>query len=38
MREWIQINLVNFEDYRKYVSVFDKSIRYVSSQALVDKA
>jgi hypothetical protein len=38
MREWIQINLINSEDYRKYISVFDESIRYVSSQALVDEA
>jgi hypothetical protein len=29
MKEWIQINLSNAEDYRKYLPVFETSIRYV---------
>ena len=32
MREWIQINLSRSEDYRKYESVFDESIRHVGAQ------
>lgn len=32
MREWIQINLKRPEDYKKYRSVFDKSIEYLLSQ------
>ena len=31
MREWIQINMDNSEDYRQYRSVFDESIQYVSA-------
>lgn len=29
MREWVQINLERSEDYRKYLPVFEESIRYV---------
>ena len=29
MREWVQINLDHSEDYRKYQSGFDESIRYM---------
>lgn len=29
MREWVQVNLVRSEDYRKYKSVFEESIRYL---------
>lgn len=29
MREWIQINLANSEDYRRYVPVFQESVAYV---------
>jgi hypothetical protein len=32
MREWIQINLSRSEDYRKYISVFDESIRFLLAQ------
>lgn len=32
MREWIQINLKRSEDYKKYRSVFDKSIEYLLLQ------
>jgi len=32
MREWVQINLSNSEDYRKYKSVFEESIRYLLTQ------
>ena len=32
MREWVQINLTRSEDYRRYKSVFDESIRHVSGQ------
>jgi hypothetical protein len=32
MREWIQINLSDSEDYRQYKSVFEESIRYVLRQ------
>ena len=32
MREWIQINLSRSEDYRKYKSVLDESIRYLLAQ------
>jgi hypothetical protein len=32
MREWIQINLSDSEDYRQYQSVFDESIRHVLGQ------
>ncbi len=31
MREWIQINLSRSEDYRRYQSVFNKSIQHVSA-------
>jgi hypothetical protein len=33
MKEWIQINLVSSEDYRKYMTVFEESIHYVHAQA-----
>ena len=29
MREWVQITLVNSEDYRQYEPVFDEAIRHV---------
>ena len=29
MREWVQINLNNSEDYIKYQAVFEESIRYL---------
>ncbi len=29
MREWVQINLENSDDYRQYQSVFEESIRFV---------
>ena len=29
MREWIQINLENSEDYRDYIKLFEESIQYV---------
>ena len=32
MREWVQINLDRSEDYRRYESVFDESIRFVLAQ------
>ena len=32
MRDWVQINLSRSEDYRRYKSVFDESIRYVLSR------
>ncbi len=32
MREWIQINLSNSENYRNYKSVFEESIRYLLTQ------
>ncbi|NTW08636.1 MAG: hypothetical protein HGA28_03610 [Anaerolineaceae bacterium] len=32
MREWVQINLSRSEDYKKYRSVFDESIRHVLRQ------
>jgi hypothetical protein len=31
MREWVQINLERSEDYPRYLSVFEESIRYVAS-------
>ena len=32
MREWIQINLSDSQDYRKYEPVFDESIHHVWAQ------
>ena len=32
MREWIQINLIHSEDYRKYRAVFEESIAHVLAQ------
>ncbi len=32
MKEWIQINLGNSEDYRQYLPVFEESIRFVQLQ------
>jgi hypothetical protein len=32
MREWVQINLDNSADYRRYLPVFEESIRYLLSQ------
>jgi hypothetical protein len=32
MKEWAQINLENSEDFRKYRSIFDQSIRYIQSK------
>jgi hypothetical protein len=32
MKEWIQVNLSNAEDYRMYLPVFEESIRYVQEQ------
>jgi hypothetical protein len=32
MREWVQINLSNSEDYRPYLPLFEESIRYVLTQ------
>ena len=29
MREWIQVNLKNPEDYREYFELFEESIQYV---------
>ena len=31
MREWIQINLEESEDYREYLNVFEESIEFVLS-------
>jgi hypothetical protein len=31
MREWIQVNLSNSEDYRHYLELFEESIQYVLS-------
>lgn len=31
MREWIQVNLENSEDYRDYLALFYESIQYVLS-------
>ncbi|NJD60292.1 MAG: hypothetical protein C3F13_18235 [Anaerolineales bacterium] len=33
MREWIQINLSNAEDYKQYMPLFEESINYVHKQA-----
>jgi hypothetical protein len=30
MKEWIQINLSDAEDYRTYLPVFEESIRYIN--------
>ena len=35
MREWVQINLENAEDYKKYQAVFEASIRYLTQQGMV---
>ena len=32
MREWVQINLVRSKDYKKYMPVFEESIRYLLTQ------
>jgi hypothetical protein len=32
MREWVQINLSNSKDYKKYKAVFEESIRYLLTQ------
>lgn len=32
MREWVQIDLNNSDEYRKYASVFVESIRYLLAQ------
>jgi hypothetical protein len=32
MREWVQINLVRSKDYKKYMPVFEESIRYLVTQ------
>jgi hypothetical protein len=29
MREWVQINLINSEDYIQYKALFEESIRYL---------
>ena len=29
MREWVQVNLENSEDYRDYIELFEESIQYV---------
>ena len=29
MREWVQINLENSEDYRRYAPVFEESIQFI---------
>ena len=36
MREWVQINLDNSQDYRKYKTVFEESIQYLLSQQGID--
>jgi hypothetical protein len=33
MRQWIQINLARSKDYKKYLPVFEESIRFVADQA-----
>jgi hypothetical protein len=30
MKEWIQINMSDAEDYRSYLPVFEESIRYIN--------
>lgn len=37
MREWVQINLHNPEEYKRYQVVFEESIRYVLSTQLDGK-
>jgi hypothetical protein len=32
MKEWVQINLEQSEDYRKYRHIFDQSIDYIQSK------
>ncbi len=32
MREWVQINLGNSKGYKKYMAVFEESIRYLLTQ------
>jgi len=32
MRQWVQINLKNSEEYRRYLPVFEQSIRHVLAQ------
>jgi len=32
MREWVQINLSRSEEYRKYLPLFEESIRHVMTQ------
>lgn len=33
MRQWVQINLTNSEDYRQYLPVFEQSIQHVLAQS-----
>ncbi len=32
MREWVQINLADSQEYRRYLPVFDASIHYLATQ------
>ena len=32
MREWVQINVADSQDYRRYLEVFEASIDYVLAQ------
>lgn len=32
MREWVQINLPDSEEYRRYLPVFDESIDFIAAQ------
>lgn len=32
MREWVQINLTNSEDYREYQAIFDEAIQFLLRQ------
>lgn len=38
MREWVQIDLEDSQDYRAYLAVFEESIRYVLSHQGMDAA
>ena len=36
MREWVQINRENSEDYLNYKDIFEKSVEYVASLANIE--
>lgn len=38
MREWVQIDLEDSQDYRAYLAVFEESIRYLLSQQGLEAA